>query len=319
MEWFEVKVKIHREALDAVSDLLMRNGSVGVSILDSLDYLHYEEKFGEILPKIAFDEMVTVTAYYPVDMKITEKLPEIESAIANLATFGLKIGDFSLSFDALAEEDWANAWKKYFEPVRVTRHLTIVPSWTKYQAALDDELEIILDPGMAFGTGTHPTTRLCLQALEAKIRGGEHLIDVGTGSGVLSITASLLGVGKILATDIDEAAVRIAKENIELNLKPAQNIEVVANDLLSGLDFSADVIVANILADILVDLIEDANRLLKKEGILILSGIIEAKLPLIEAVYRKNGLVLEERLQIGEWVCLILRKTDADLAEIVGG
>ncbi|MCH4168874.1 MAG: 50S ribosomal protein L11 methyltransferase [Streptococcaceae bacterium] len=317
MEWIEVKVDVNREALDAVSELLMQRGAQGVAIIDSLDYQQHKEKFGEIMPEVTINEMVTISAYYPENIQIKEKITEIEHEIARLTDFGLEIGDFSVHLDALAEENWANSWKQYFLPTRVSRYLTIVPSWTDYQPLAGDEKKIILDPGMAFGTGTHPTTVLSMQALESKLRGGEKLIDVGTGSGVLSITASILGAKQILATDIDEVAVKVANENIALN--PVANIKVQASDLLKQIEFDADMIVANILADILVDLMSDAFRLLKNQGYLILSGIIQDKLPLVEASYLKNGFVLEEKSQIGEWVCLILKKTTIDLSEVVGG
>ncbi|MBS7578197.1 MULTISPECIES: 50S ribosomal protein L11 methyltransferase [unclassified Enterococcus] len=317
MEWIEVKVEVNREALDAVSELLMRHGAQGVAIIDSLDYQQHEEKFGEIMPEIVVDELVTISAYYPESIPIKEKIVEIEHEIVRISEFGLEIGDFSVHLDALAEENWANSWKQYFLPTRVSRYLTIVPSWTDYQPFMNDEKAIILDPGMAFGTGTHPTTVLSMQALESKLRGGENLIDVGTGSGVLSVAASILGATQILATDIDDVAVKVAKENIALN--PVDNIKVQASDLLKQIDFEADIIVANILADILVDLMADAYRLLKNQGYLILSGIIQDKLPLVEKSYLENGFVLEARSQMGEWVCLILKKTDSDLSEVVGG
>lgn len=317
MDWIEVKIDVNREALDAVSEILMQRGAQGVAIIDSLDYQQHEEKFGEIMPEVAINEMVTISAYYPESIQIKEKITEIEHEIARLTDFGLEIGDFSVHLDALAEENWANSWKQYFLPTRVSRYLTIVPSWTDYQPVESDEKTIILDPGMAFGTGTHPTTVLSMQALESKLRGGESLIDVGTGSGVLSITASILGAKQILATDIDDVAVKVANDNIALN--PVSNIKVQASDLLKQIEFEADIIVANILADILVDLMRDAFKLLKNKGYLILSGIIQDKLSLVEASYLQNGFVLEEQSQIGEWVCLILKKTDTDLSEVVGG
>lgn len=317
MEWIEIKVLVNREATEAVSEILIQQGADGVAIDDSLDYQLHEEKFGEIIPEINLNEMVEISAYYPENIAIQEVSEDNKHKITQLTDFGLKIGDFSVSLDALAEENWANSWKKYFEPTRITRYFTIVPSWTDYKVEFSDEKLIVLDPGMAFGTGTHPTTKLSIQALETKLRGNERLIDVGTGSGVLSIAASLLGAKEILATDIDDIAVKVAKENIALN--PLKNIEVRASDLLKSIDFKADIIVANILADILVDIMSDAKRLLEEHGFLILSGIIEDKLSIVENAYLAEGFVLEEKMQIGEWNCLILKKTDESLMEVVGG
>ena len=160
--------------------------------------------------------------------------------------------------------------EKYYEPTRISYDLTIVPSWTDYEASEGEKI-IRLDPGMAFGTGTHPTTKMSLFALEQVLRGGETVLDVGTGSGVLSIASSLLGAKDIYAYDLDEVAVRVAQENIDLNAN-TENIHVATGNLLQGVGIQADVIVANILADILVNMTEDAYRLVKDEGYLIMSG-----------------------------------------------
>jgi len=197
-------------------------------------------------------------------------LVEENERLAELDGFGLETGEIELTRQELAEEDWADNWKKYFEPARITHDLTIVPSWTEYEATAGEKI-IKLDPGMAFGTGTHPTTKMSLFALEQVLRGGETVLDVGTGSGVLSIASSILGAKDIYAYDLDEVAVRVAQENIELN-PGMENIHVAPGDLLRGVEIEADVIVANILADILVHLTnfvgEPTTALLKKKFML---------------------------------------------------
>ena len=223
----------------------------------------------------------------------------------------------SVKTNNLSETNWAEAWKKYFEPARITHDLTIVPSWTEDYVATGSEKLIRLDPGMAFGTGTHPTTKMSLYALEQVLRGGETLLDVGTGSGVLSVAASYLGASEIFAYDIDEVAVRVALENIELN-PGHEKIHVSANNLLEGIDKKADVIVANILADILVLMTEDAFRLVKEEGYLIMSGIIADKADMVIASAEKAGFFLETRMIQGEWNCLIFKKTE-NREGVIGG
>ncbi|KXT75993.1 50S ribosomal protein L11 methyltransferase [Streptococcus sp. DD12] len=314
--WQEFCISIDREAQEALSNCLIELGSQGVAISDSQDILGHKDSFGEILPEVTPSDQVTVTAYFPD----TADLPAIETAVrAAILDFekaGLKTGTVSLQQENLAEEDWAENWKQYFQPARITHDLTIVPSWTDYSPAPGEKI-ITLDPGMAFGTGTHPTTKMSLYALEQVLRGGETLLDVGTGSGVLSIASSLLGAKDIYAYDLDEVAVRVAQENIAMNPNMG-NIQVATGDLLRGVTQKADVIVANILADILIHLTDDAYRLLKDEGVLIMSGIISEKWPMVKDSAEKAGLFLETHMIQGEWNACIFRKTD-DVSGVIGG
>lgn len=314
--WQELTITIHREAEEAVSHLLIETGSQGVAIDDSADYLGQVGKYGELFPEVEQGDMVKITAYYPDSADMAAITEQVNEHLADLTGFGLATGDIQLSTQALAEEDWAENWKKYYEPARITHDLTIVPSWTDYEAGAGEKI-IKLDPGMAFGTGTHPTTKMSLFALSQVLRGGETVIDVGTGSGVLSIASSLLGAKEIFAYDLDDVAVRVAQENIELNLG-MDNIQVAAGDLLKGVDHEADVIVANILADILIHLTEDAYRLVKDEGYLIMSGIISEKWDMVRASAESVGFFLETHMIQGEWHCCVFKKTD-DRSGVIGG
>lgn len=315
-KWQELTVEILREAEEAASNILIELGSQGVAIDDSADYLGRVGKYGEVFPEVKQMDTVKIMAYYPehVDIDAVEK--EVAQRLSALSDFGVNAGDIHYDTQELAEQDWAENWKKYYEPTRISHDLTIVPSWTDYEAKTGEKI-IRLDPGMAFGTGTHPTTKMSLFALEQVLRGGETVLDVGTGSGVLSIASSLLGAKSIYAYDLDEVAVRVAQENIDLNAG-TENIHVATGNLLQGVDIQADVIVANILADILINMTEDAYRLVKDEGYLIMSGIISEKWEMVRESAEKAGFFLETHMIQGEWNACVFKKTD-DISGVIGG
>ena len=314
--WQELTITVSREAEEAASNILIELGSQGVAIDDSADYLGQVDQYGELFPEVEQSERVRITGYYPASVDIEDIAVQVNERLAELDGFGLETGEIELTRQELAEEDWADNWKKYFEPARITHDLTIVPSWTDYEATTGEKI-IKLDPGMAFGTGTHPTTKMSLFALEQVLRGGETVLDVGTGSGVLSIASSLLGAKDIYAYDLDDVAVRVAQENIALNAG-TENIHVAAGDLLKGVDIEADVIVANILADILVNLTDDAYRLLKDEGYLIMSGIISEKWNLVRESAETAGFFLETHMIQGEWNACVFKKTK-EISGVIGG
>ncbi|MGM0294202.1 50S ribosomal protein L11 methyltransferase [Enterococcus sp. AZ062] len=315
MKWNEVKIETASEAVEAVANILMEAGASGVAIEDSLDVENFKsDPYGEILTKEDFttiEEGAIVMAYFPETIFLPEILPFIKERVTKLPEFGLAIGKNIVTVSEVEESNWATAWKKYYHPVRITRLLTVVPSWESYQT--NDPLEkiITLDPGMAFGTGTHPTTSLTLQALESTLRGGETLLDVGTGSGVLSIAAKHLGAKEVYAYDLDEVAVRSAKENMDLN-EVAKDVHVSANDLLKSIEIESDVIVANILADIILLMIPDAWRLLKQTGTLIVSGIIEEKKEMVLAAMEEQGFVVDQVFQQKDWYAIMLKKPEVD-------
>lgn len=309
MKWFEMKIATTSQAVEMMASILIEAGSQGVSIVDPSDYDQVNDNFGQIMPEKAalFEtDEVFVTGYFPDTKNRVEITALIETKLKEATQFGLDVGRNELIVDDVSEEDWANAWKTYYKVVRLSRFLTIKPSWEDYTPS-DDEKVIELDPGMAFGTGTHPTTRLSLEALEQVIRGGEYVIDVGTGSGVLSIAAKALGAGVVEAYDLDEKATRIAKENIALN-SYAKDIIVGENDLLKGVTAQADIIVANILAEILTHLIEDAWCNLKPGGTLILAGIILSKRDDLVTQIEKQGFDIVQENRMKDWVSLICVK-----------
>lgn len=286
MDWTELVVETTNEAIDAVTNILMENKAGGVQIDD--------------------DDLndVRIITYFPANVNVAEKVPELEMQIKGLSRFGIDPGKATVKLSDVNNDSWRDVWKKYYHPVRITRYLTIVPSWEDYQPENADEKVIRLDPGRAFGTGTHPTTRMALLALEKEIRGSESMIDVGTGSGVLSIAAKYLGAGEIDAYDIDDEAIKATKENVALN-PVAQDINIGTNSLLDGISKKVDLIVANILAEIIVPLIPQAKECLNPGGKFITSGIINDKKDLIVNELTKHGFVIDEILNQKDWYSII--------------
>jgi ribosomal protein L11 methyltransferase len=315
LKWTEIIVQTSNEAVEAVTNILETAGSKGVKIEDAEDYKKLRAgRFGEILNLADIPHIksgASVTGYYPESIKVDDLLPQIKYQVDQLISFGLDPVPANVLQKPLEETEWQTAWKKYYHPVRITRYLTVVPDWETYKKTADEEKILKLDPGMAFGTGTHPTTQLCLQALEMYLRGGEELIDVGTGSGVLSIAASKMGAGKIRAFDLDQVAVDSAVENLKLN-PDVKNIEIKPNDLLEGIQVQADVVVANILAEIIEPLVPQAKKCLKPGGLFITSGIIKDKLNLILDDLQKDNFEIIEVLQMKDWRAIVAKKPAED-------
>lgn len=311
MKWSEISIHTSHEATEAVANILHEAGASGVVIEDSEepDRIH-EDRFGEIydLKKEDFPaEGVIVKAYLPVNSFLIETVKEISESVDELSQYGLDVGLNQVKTNEVDEEDWATAWKKYYHPVKISSRFTIVPTWETYEPVDSDELIIELDPGMAFGTGTHPTTVMCLQALEKYVKQGDSVIDVGTGSGVLSIGAALLGASAVHALDLDEVAVVAAKENISLN-KVDDIIEVSHGNLLDSIKEPASIIVANILAEVIMTFSGDAYSILPKDGLFIVSGIIAQKRDLVKDDLQSKGFEIVESVLMEDWVAIIAAK-----------
>jgi ribosomal protein L11 methyltransferase len=311
VKWSEISIHTTNEAIEPISNILHEAGASGVVIEDPFELAkEREDQFGEIYqldPQDYPDEGVIIKAYLSVNSFLAETVDGIIEAINGLTLHNIDIGKNKISIIEVNEEDWATAWKKYYHPVKISERFTIVPTWEVYTPVNSDELIIELDPGMAFGTGTHPTTVMCIQALERTVKKGDRIIDVGTGSGVLSIAGAMLGAEKITALDLDQVAVTTAKMNIELN-HVQEIVEVSQNNLLEGIVEPVDGIVANILAEVIVRFTDDASKIVKKDGYFIASGIIQTKKQDVKDALTKAGFEITETLLMEDWVALIAKK-----------
>lgn len=309
MNWMEVSIVVNHEVQEFVTNILEENGSNGVVIEDSKDLDgELADKFGEIYeldPSDYPDTGVRIKAYFN-EIDYSEELKNI--ILSNVrALENLDENIFNYNEQTIKESDWENEWKNYFHPFKASKNFTIVPSWETYQKESDSELCIELDPGMAFGTGDHPTTSMCLNAIEQYVKSTDTVIDVGTGSGILSIACHLLGVKHIKAVDLDELAVRVAKENFEKN-SCEDAIETTTGNLLKGETNKYDVVIANILAQIIEEMIEDAYNTLNEEGRFITSGIIEEKSDEIIGHMKRVGFNIISINHDNGWVCIVGEK-----------
>ncbi|MBU8879446.1 50S ribosomal protein L11 methyltransferase [Bacillus sp. FJAT-29790] len=308
MKWSEISIHTTNEAVEPISNILHEAGASGVVIEDPFELIkERKDQFGEIYqlnPQDYPEEGVIVKAYLPVNSFLGETVDEIKEAISSLVLYNIDIGKNNVSISEVNEEDWATAWKKYYHPVKISERFTIVPTWEEYTPVNTDELIIELDPGMAFGTGTHPTTVMCIQALERMVKKGDSVIDVGTGSGVLSIAAAMLGAEKVRALDLDEVAVTSARLNIELN-KVHDIVDVSRNNLLDGVNEAVDVVVANILAEVILRFTNEVASIVKPGGYFIASGIIQQKKLDVKEAIAAAGFEIEETIQMEDWVAII--------------
>ncbi|MBW8451440.1 MULTISPECIES: 50S ribosomal protein L11 methyltransferase [Lactobacillus] len=315
MKLLAVKVECSHELEDGLSFFMQDElDAQGIESRKRSDFIAEGQKHDSSLVELDDIENLPkdleLTAYFDYESADKKDLiKKIMDKIAEMKSYGLNTGEVSISSKEVADEDWNTAWQKYYHVIDFSRHLAIVPEWEDYHPAFSDQKLIRLDPGLAFGTGGHTTTQLVLLAMERAIVKPMSVLDVGTGSGILAIAASKLGASHVLGTDISDEAVTAAKENIALN--DVDNIDVRKANLLKDIDDKYDLIVANILADILLELIPDLDSHLNKEGKVIFSGIDYLQLPKIEKSLAENGFEIKMKMQEGRWIgLLIARKPD---------
>lgn len=308
MKVVEIKVIYESDNIDEatkeISNVFYDFGVTGLKIEEPLkdknplDFYKDEKQF------LMVDN--AISAYFPLNFYAEKRKKAI------LEAFDQKFSDredivYTVDFYEYEQEDYENNWKKYLYPEKVSEKFVVKPTWREYTPE-SDELIIELDPGRAFGTGSHPTTSLCLKLMEEVIKPRDSVIDVGTGSGILMIAAERLGASEIYGTDIDEMAVAAAKENLELNSIDSTKAKVYKGDLISVVkDKKFDVVVANILADVLLILIKDISKVVKKGGKIIFSGIIEDKCDIVKKEVENLGFEVAQVKQDKEWRALLIK------------
>jgi ribosomal protein L11 methyltransferase len=305
-EWIEVTIVTSSEAVEAVSGILYNTGVKGVSIEDPED-IEFKKKhpgdwdyFDETLLEVK--DGAIVKGYYKQDEKLDEYLKYIKESINNLEEFGIDKGKGLITVSKVNEEDWENNWKKYYKPTKVGKKVVVKPIWENYEKK-EEEIVVELDPGMAFGTGTHETTRMCIKALEKYVKPETRVFDIGTGSGILAIAAAKLKAKEVIGVDLDTVAVKSAQKNVEYN--NINNIKILHGNLMEVVQGKADIVVANIIADIIIFLTEEVKNFITKEGYFISSGIIKDRKDDVIKKLEESGFMVEEVNTDGEWVCIV--------------
>lgn len=306
MQWLELTIETHPEAVESVSELLNTHVPGGVAIEEPIELIDEGQEY-----RVLTGQPVMVRVYLPMDgtearlqQRITEDLWHLRSLGAHFAS--------EPRVRVVQEEDWANAWKDFFHVTHIGRRIVIRPSWRDYTPK-DDEVVIELDPGMAFGTGQHPTTRLCMEQLEQYVQPGMRVLDVGTGSGILAIAAAKLGAAHVDGIDNSSVAVESAIANIAgNNLSAALTVTPGTLDDETAHRFAGqyDLVLANILAHIIGGMAPQLARVMKPGGILIASGIIEARLPEAQEPLIAANLQIIDRAMIDDWIALVMRKQE---------
>ncbi|OPY89631.1 MAG: Ribosomal protein L11 methyltransferase [Syntrophus sp. PtaU1.Bin208] len=304
-KWMKIVLSSPPELVDALSNFVTELGAEGV----------FQEELEPQTPG-DFPEATSkeaVNAYLPFDVRLENRLSSLNTYLESVAQIFPELDAPGLTTEVITDPDWGEQWKKYFKPLRVSRDIVIKPTWERY-TPMGHDIVIEIDPGMAFGTGQHASTRMCLEALEEILlthRSPEPLnvLDVGTGTGILGIACAKLGAERVLCVDIDPKATEIAQENIAIN-SVEDRVSVTQRDI-STLTDTYDLIVANLTAKLLIKLKKPLTSLLRPGGRLILSGIIDQNRSDIETHFFRDPLVPSSSLSEKEWVCYVLKKETA--------
>ena len=319
MKWIKVRIETTTEATDMLSYVLNEKGVEGIEVEDKIPLSEEDKKemFIDILPTLPPDDGVAfVSCYVDEDMDIEELQTYIKQELESMSAY-MNVGTGKITIGETEDKDWINNWKAFFHPFRLEDNIIIQPTWTETYDAKEGDIIIHIDPGTAFGTGSHETTRLCIAGLKKYIKkdGSSEVLDAGCGSGILSIIAMKLGAKRVYGIDIDKLAVQASIENLELNQIPEESYEIVKGDVIGDREFAKDVakagtydiVVANILADVIIPLSDVVRAFMKKDAVFITSGIIDSKEEEVTEALIRNGFEIVEVLHMGEWVSIVAK------------
>lgn len=310
MNYLEVTVTTTEEMSESLANLFWELGAGGVVIEDPKTLRQKIEDQSwdawEIPQELLDAENIELKGYFTIDTRLVETMAAFKSRTEEIKHL-FPGGRVEIIETEVAAENWATSWKAFYKPEKIGERVVVKPSWEHYQAQKGD-LIVEMDPGMAFGTGNHPTTAMCIRALEEYIFPRCSILDIGTGSGILAVTAAKLGAGKVLAVDHDPVSIDATKENVVLN-GVSDQVSVLQGDLASGIEEKVDIIVANIIADVIIRLIPQTLSILDKNSIFIASGIIKERLSDVEGALKQNLFLIEKVLHEGEWVVVIARRS----------
>lgn len=317
MKYTKVSVTTTTEAIDFISNLFDEIGLEGIQIEDNVPLSEEDKKamYIDILPELPEDDGTAVVSSYfePGKFDISQIKSQIEEGLDEISIF-VNVGDATIQIQDTDDKDWLNNWKEFFKPFRVAEDVVIKPTWETLENAKEEDIIIEIDPGTAFGTGSHETTKLCISSLRKYITPDTKLLDVGCGSGILSIIGLKLGAQYALGTDIDEHALVATKENIQVNHIQESQFDLLAGDIISDTNMQEqaglkkyDIVVANILADVIIPLSGEVQKHMKEDGLFISSGIIDMKKDEVHQALLTNGFEIIEVNEMGDWVSFVAK------------
>lgn len=316
MKWIRFTLDTHTEAVDILSYRLDEIGVEGIEIEDKvpLSDSDKEKMFVDILPDPEDNDGTAKVHFYmePENCDPEKIMLQVQDIFQDIKQY-CEIGKGTISLSETEDKDWINNWKAYFKPFRAAENIVIKPTWEEYEKENDSDILIEIDPGIAFGTGSHETTKLCIQALDRYVKEGDSVLDVGCGSGILSIAALKLGAKHATAIDIDEVAVKVAAENFEVNHIPSSGYSLYDGDLITNAFLKVkagtghDIVVANILADVIIPLTGVIRPHLKKGGLYITSGILNTKEEQVRQALLENNFEILATEYMKEWCCFIAK------------
>lgn len=309
MKWCEISIQTSHEAVELIAEIFRDLGASGVVIEDPElvnDYITSGKWDYTDIPIAKETEVVVEKAYLPVNGELEGRIQTLRQEIKALESRGVNTAPAVLTTAELQDEDWSDTWKQYFHTEKPGERVVIKPTWEEY-APQGDEVVIELDPGAAFGTGTHATTSMCIRQLEKLVKPGMTVFDVGTGSGILSIISAKLGAKNIQAVDYDDSVLKIVEENLKQN-NVQDIISVAQSDLMQNVHGKAELVIANIIADIIIRLFDQLDEHLEQGGTLLTSGIIEDRIEDVLAAAEKHGYGVVERLENKGWACITFKR-----------